>query len=167
MQGRRAQQERDARRAEVEGRRGPALSGRTAGDGRRAGVEGRRAPAQLVGRAHRAGADCRAPAQEAEDGRRAVGAARRAPVLRRAGGQPEPVRKIPLKRPHRAAEQPALRRARGAAAVFHHKAAEFHHKAPKFRRKALAARRAVALHRAPAVHTAPAVPLGPGDRAPP
>jgi hypothetical protein len=145
----------------MEGRRGPALSGRTAGDGRRAQVEARRAPAQLAGHARRAEADCRAPAQEAGDGRRAVGAARRAPVLRRAGGQPGPVRKIPLKRPHRAEELPALRRARGAAA-------EFHRKAPKFRRKALAARRAAALHRAPAAHTVPARrragPLRPGDR---
>jgi hypothetical protein len=169
VEGRRAQQGRHARRAEVEGRRGPALSGRTAGDGRRAEVEGRRAEVegrraqdQLAGHARRAEADCRAPAPEAEDGRRAVGAARRAPVLRRAGGRPELVRKIPLKRPHKAAEPPALRRAPGAAA-------EFHHKAPKFRRKALvAARRAAALHRAPAVHTAPArrraVPLRPGDR---
>jgi hypothetical protein len=163
VEGRRAQQGRFARRAEVEGRRGPALSGRTAGDGRRAQVEARRAPAQLVGHARRAEADCRAPAQEAEDARRVVGAARRAPVLRRAGGQPEPGRKIRLTRPHRAAEQPALRRALAVAA-------EVHHKAPKFRRKALAAaRRAAALHTAPAVHyTVPArrtaVPLRPGDR---
>ncbi len=158
MEGRRAQQGPDARRAEAKGRRGPALSGRTAGDGRRALVEARRAPAQLAEHARRAEADCRAPAQEAEDARRAVGADRRAPVLRRAGGRPEPVRKIPPKRPHRAAEQPALRRA----------LAVIHHKAPKFRRKALAARRAAALHTVPAVHTAPprrrAVLLRPGDR---
>ncbi len=165
MEGRRAQQGRDARRAEAERRRGQALSGRTAGDGRRAEVQSRRSPAQLAGHARKADADCRAPAQEAEDGRRAVGAARRALVLRRAGGQTEPVRKIPLTRPRRAAEQPALRRALAVAA-------EVHHKAPKFRRKALAAaRRAAALHTAPAVHhTAPARrkagrPLRPGDRA--